>query len=218
MAQRIEQQILATGKVRHGRLGVSVQEVDQTMAEAFKLAKPAGALVSDVVKGSAAERAGLESGDVVLTANGQTIDRSGNLPAIVGLAQPGDRIALEVWRHGARRSLQARLDDAKLGDTAKADVAGPAAKAGGGRLGLALRPLQPDERQRAGMTGGLLVEGVSGAAARAGVQAGDVLLAIDGQPVATLAQASAAAGRSDKAAAILVQRGAAKLYLPLRLG
>jgi len=89
VAQRIAAEILAIGKVRHARLGVAIQEVDQTLAVAFKLDKPAGALVTDVSKGSAAEKAGLVSGDVIVGSNGRTVDVSGDLPAAVGLAQPG---------------------------------------------------------------------------------------------------------------------------------
>ena len=220
LALHIEQQILSTGKVRHARLGVGIQEVNQTLAEAFKLAKPAGALVSEVEKGSAAERAGIESGDVVLAVNGHAIDLSGDLPAIVGLAQPGEQISVEVWRHGERHTLQARLDDMKT-RTANAQEEsdpGPRAKpAPSGRLGLALRPLSPDEKRESGLTMGLVIEGVSGPAAHAGVQPGDLLLAIDGHPVSSLAQAGAAANGTAKSVAILVQRGSAKIYVPLRL-
>jgi serine protease Do len=215
IALRVQQQIMATGQVRHARLGVSVQEVDQTMAEAFKLERPAGALVSDVVKGSAAEKAGLASGDVVLAVNGQAIEMSSDLPAAVGLAQPGEQIELLLWRRGARRTVSARLGDA---GSAVAKVAAVVAPSAGGRLGLALRPLQADEKRESGIAGGLLVESVGGAAARAGLQAGDVLLAIDGRPVATVEQVSAAVGAADKAAALLVQRGAMKIYVALRLG
>lgn len=218
VAQRIEQQILSTGKVRHAKLGVGIQDVNQTLAEAFKLDKPAGALVSEVVKGSAADRAGIESGDVVLAINGRAVDLSGDLPAIVGLAQPGDQVAIDLWHRGARRTVQARLDDAEARDAGKADGGSAVAKGPHGPLGLALRALQPGEPRAAGTAGGLVIEGVSGPAERAGVQAGDLLLAIDGQPVATVEQAGAAAGRSAKAVALLVQRGGVKLYVPLRLG
>ena len=215
VAQRVEQQILTTGKVRHARLGVGVQEVNQTLAEAFRLGKPVGALIDEVEKESAAERAGLLSGDVVLAFNGHAIDLSGDLTALVGQAQPGDEIDIDVWRLGARRSLHARLDDAKLPAERKTGAASSLPK---GRLGLALRPLQPEERRESGVASGLLVEGVSGAAARAGLQPGDLLLAIDGQAVSSLAQASAAAARADKAIALLVQREGRKIYVPLRLG
>ena len=214
VALRVQQQILATGRVRHARLGVSVQEVNQTMAEAFKLDRPAGALVSDVTPGSAAEKAGLASGDVVLSVNGKEVDMSADLPALVALAQPGEQVELGVWRRGTRRILRASLDDAKPAVT-KETAAPPAA---GGRLGMALRPLQADEKRESGISAGLLVESVSGVAARAGVLAGDVLLAIDGRPVTTLASAAAAVASSDRAAAILIQRGKMKIYVALRLG
>ncbi len=217
VAQRIEQQILGTGQVRHARLGVQIQEVNQTLAEAFKLDKPAGALVTEVAPGSAAERAGIQSGDVLLRINGRAIDLSGDLPAVLGLAQPGDPADIDVWRRGGRRAVHVVLDDADTRDAAKAGN-GNTAKEPTGRLGLALRALQPAEQRQAGLTGGLVIERVSGAAARAGVQPGDVLLAIDGQPVSTVDQASAVERRIDKAVAILVLRDGAKLYVALRVG
>ena len=217
VAQRIEQQILSTGQVRHARLGVQIQEVNQTLAEAFKLDKPAGALVTEVAPGSAAERAGIQSGDVLLRINGRAIDLSGDLPAVLGLAQPGDPADIDVWRRGARRAVHMILDDADARDAAKAGN-GNTAKEPTGRLGLALRALQPAEQREAGLHGGLVIERVSGAAVRAGVQAGDVLLAIDGQPVSTVDQASAVERRVDKAVAILVLRDGAKLYVALRVG
>jgi serine protease Do len=216
VAQRIALEILATGKVRHARLGVSVQEVNQTLAEAFKLDKPAGALVTDVGPGSAAERAGLVSGDVILAVNGRAVELSGDLPATVGLALPGDAIELVVWHLGTRVTRHARLDDAKppLAD-ATAAVSSP--KTAPGRLGLSLRPLQPDEKRESGITAGLVVEAVAGASARAGLQVGDLLLAVDGRAVTSAEQASELVARSDRAAALLVQRGGSKLYVALRL-
>lgn len=216
VTQRIQQQILSTGQVRHARLGVGMQELDQTLAQVFKLDKPAGALVSDVDKGSAADRAGLRSGDVMLAVNGHVVDMPGDLSAIMGRLQPGDQIDMEVWRQGARTTLHARLDDAK--PTATGQARAVVAPVPTGRFGLALRPLPPAPTRDGGTSAGLLIEGVSGVSAKAGVQAGDLLLAIDGQPVGTVAQAQALAERSVKAAALLVQRGGMRIYIPLRLG
>jgi serine protease Do len=221
VAQRIAQEILATGRVSHARLGVSVQDVNQTLAQAFKLDKPVGALVIEVGKGSAAERAGLVSGDVILTANGRTVDLSGDVPATIGLAKPGDAIELEVWHSGARIMRHALLDDAsksnrRVGGSSMASAAS-SPKLPAGRLGLSLRALQADEIRESGITAGLVVEGVSGPSARAGIQAGDLLVAIDGRPVTSAEQANALVGQTDKSAALLVQRGIAKLYVALRL-
>ena len=216
VAQHIEQQILQTGQVRHGKLGVMVQDLDQTLAEAFRLDKPAGALIGDVEHGSAADRAGLRDGDVVLAVNGRAIDLSGDLPAFVGQAQPGDPIALDVWRQGAHHSMLVQLDDATA--PVKGSVDDNANATPKGRLGLALRPLNADEQRISGIHTGLVVQGVAGAAASAGVQTGDLLLSIDGQTVSNLTQLGSVTSRIGKSVALLVQRGGAKMYVPLRLG
>ena len=211
VAQRVAQQILRTGQVHHAKLGVGVQELDQTLAQAFKLQRPQGALISDVDPKSAAQRAGVLIGDVVLAVNGRTIDVSGDLSSAMGQAQPGDAVELAIWRDGAHRTVHARLDDA----TPPAPSA--AVLAPKGPLGLALRPLQADEKRESGVSAGLLVEAVGGAAERAGVLAGDLLLAIDASPMGSLAQANAAQAKAGKSVALLIQRDATKFYLPLRL-
>jgi serine protease Do len=220
VAQRIALEILATGHVCHARLGVAIQDVNQTLAEAFKLDKPAGALVTEVSKFGAAERAGLVSGDVILAANGREVDLSADLPATVGLAQPGDAFELDVWHQGTRVKRRALLDDANkrvVEPGADASSSASSIQEPTGRLGLSLRLLQPDEKRESGIKAGLVVEGVSGASARAGLQVGDLLLAIDGRPVTSAQQTTALVATSDKAAALLVQRGGTKLHVAVRL-
>ncbi|MDD0815608.1 Do family serine endopeptidase [Curvibacter sp. HBC28] len=219
LANRIREQIVATGHVEHARLGVVVQEVNQTLADSFKLDRPEGALVSRVEKNGPAERAGLQSGDVIRQVNGQKVVSSGDLPAIIALASPGDTVSLEVWRQGKAQSLSARLG--KAGEkTAAADSDTDAASGASpaGKLGLALRPLQPQEHQQLGLADGLLVQTARGAAARAGVQSGDVLLAVNGTPVRSVEQVRAAVAPSDKSVALLIQRGEDRIFMPLRLG
>jgi serine protease Do len=215
VAGRIKNQIVATGKVEHARLGVMVQEVNQAFADSFKLDKPEGALVSSVEKGGPADKAGLQSGDVIRKANGQPIVSSGDLPAVIGLAAPGDSLKLEVWRQGASKELTARLASA---DQKVAQAEGPKAGAAQGRLGLALRPLQPDEQQEAGVDSGLLVQQASGPAAQAGVQAGDVLVSINGTPVRNIEQVRSMVAKSGKSVALLILRGDSKIFVPLNLG
>ncbi len=215
VANRVAQQIVATGKVRHAKLGVGVQEVDQLLAESFQMPRPTGALVSDVSPGGAAERAGLLVGDVVLTANGQEISRAGDLSAIVSLAQPRDKLDLMVWRAGKATLLHASMDDSKA-DTPVPELSTPLATID--RLGLGLRALKPDELRGPDAINGLVIEKVSGIAERAGVQAGDLLLAINTTPVTTIEQVRALAARPDKSMALLVLRDGSRIFLPLRLG
>jgi serine protease Do len=215
IATQVKEQIVATGKARHARLGVAIQEVNQTFADSFKLDKPEGALVSSVEPGGPADKAGLQSGDVIRKVNGQPVVASGDLPAVIGLATPGEKVTLEIWRQGKSTALQATLGDAsdKTPVSAKADDS-----ASKGKLGLALRPLQPQEKQAAGLAGGLLVQDASGPAALAGVQPGDVLLAVNGTPVGSIEQVRAMVGQSDKSVALLIQRGGDRIFLPVRIG
>ena len=215
VAVKIKDQIVATGKVEHARLGVAVQEVNQAFADSFKLDKPEGALVSSVEKGSPADKAGLQSGDVIRKVNGQAIISSGDLPAVIGLAAPGDNVKLDVWRQGAPRELTATLINA---DAKAAVVASKKDTPAQGKLGLALRPLQPDEKQESGIDNGLVIQQATGPAAMAGVQSGDVLLSINGTPVKNIEQVRAAVAKSDKSAALLIQRGESKIFVPINLG
>ncbi len=215
IASKIKDQIVTTGKVEHARLGVAVQEVNQAFADSFKLDKPEGALVSNVEKSGPAERAGLQAGDVIRKVNGQSIVASGDLPALIGLASPGDNVKLDIWRQGAAKEITARLvnaNDKKIEVISKKEVPGQ------GKLGLALRPLQPDEKQDSGLDSGLLVQQVSGPAALAGVQSGDLLISINGISVKNIEQVRAMVEKSSRSVALLIQRGGDKIFVPVNLG
>ena len=214
MALRVKDQIVATGHATHARLGVNVQTMNQALAESFGLERPEGALVAAVTPGSAAEKAGLQPGDVVLKFNGRAVADSGALAAMVGESTPGAKVQLEVLRKGERRTL-----GATLGTTVDESTRQAAAdeEAGKGRLGLAVRPLSPQEQEAADVSGGLLVQGVNGPAARAGVRPGDIVLQAGGKPVKSVEDLRAAA-RSAKTIALLVQRGEQRLFVPLQVG
>jgi serine protease Do len=214
VALQVKDQILATGHVSHARLGVAVQELNQTLANSFKLDEPDGALVASVDPNSPAAKAGLKPGDVILSYNGNPIKRSGDLPALVGMAKPGDTAKLSVWRDGRKETLSTTL--APLQD--KGDDNALASAAQGGKLGVAVRPLTPDERQQAKVPGGVLVEEADGAAARAGIQPGDIIVAVNGNRIASPADLQKQVGEHGKQLAVLVQRGDERIFLPVRLG
>jgi serine protease Do len=212
---RVKDQIIATGKASHARLGVSVQSVSQTLADSFQLDKPQGALVSSIEPGGPAEKAGLRVGDVIQRLGNKPLLDSGDLPALIGQALPGERAQLGIWREGKPMELGVSLGDAS---DKSASVAQIDPVVGKGRLGLALRPLSPEEQRSAGTTGGLLVERVQqGPAALAGLQRGDVLLAINGAQVKDLAQLQAAVAHAKKSIALLIQRDGDQIFVPVRL-
>ena len=217
VAARIKDQILATGKVQHAKLGVEMQDVGQGFADAFRLESPDGALVANVERGSAADKAGLKAGDVIRKVNGQPIVTSGDLSAIVSVARPGDKAALDVWREGKPVHLDVTLGNAND----KADPLERTSLAGndnGAKLGLALRPLDPSERQQVGIPAGLVIEDARGAAEAAGVQPGDVLLSVNGKPVTSVAQVRDVVGQSSKSVALLILRGNDRIFIPVRIG
>lgn len=214
VVMNVERQIVKHGKVQRGRLGISIQELNQSLADSFGLKKPMGALVGSVENGSPAAKAGLAPGDVILALNGRDISTSSELPALVADIHPGELAKLQIWRKGGSREIEVRvgaLPDAKL---ASADGSG----AEQGRLGLALRPLTLDERRRVGGASGLLVENVAGAAARAGIRPGDVVLSLNGEPVRSVEQLRELVAKAGKQAALLIQRDDARIFVPIRLG
>ncbi|MBB5390116.1 MULTISPECIES: DegQ family serine endoprotease [unclassified Herbaspirillum] len=213
VAMKVEQQLAQHGKVTRGRLGVSVQDLNQALSESFGLKSAQGALISSVEKGSPADKAGLQAGDVILSFSGHAIDHSVDLPTLVADTAPGTSKSLEVMRDGKVRTINVTVGEMK---SAKNDT--PASKAENqGRLGLAVRPLDPDERKQLGGQNGLLVEDVNGPAAIAGIQSGDVILALNGTPVSSVEQLRKLASQVGKSVALLVERGDEKIFVPLAL-
>jgi serine protease Do len=215
LAVQVKDQIVKTGKVAHARLGVEVQTLDQSLADSFKMKAPNGALVAKIEPDSAAAQAGLKVGDVILEFDGNPIVDAGQLSARVGVAAPGDKASLKVWRDGKEMTL-----NATIGSAAPVEVAGTADATASpqARLGLALRPLNPEERQQAGVSGGLVVEEARGHAAEAGIQPGDVVLSVDGTPVQSVAQLRKMVQEHGKQVALLIQRGDNRLFVPVTLG
>lgn len=180
VAMDVQAQLRSSGKVSRGRMGVVIQEVTKDLAESFGLSKPQGAAVSSVEKGSPAEKAGLEAGDVIQKFDGRNIVNSSDLPRMVGATKPGTRVSIQVLRKGASRDLSlvvGEIQDEKLASARSSKSAKPAEVAGN-RLGLVVSELTDEQKRELRVGGGLMVEDVRGNATRADLRTGDVILAL----------------------------------------
>jgi serine protease Do len=213
VAMNVSKQLQAHGHVTRGKLGVGIQDVDQALAESFGLDVPRGALVASVEKGGPAAKAGLQEGDVILGFDGQPIDSAGQLPSAVAATDPGKAVSLQVWRDRATREVKVKLGQTTDDSAVAANDDGTSA----GRLGMMVRPLTADEKQQAELNDGLVVEGVDGAAAEAGVRPGDIVIAANGTPVKSVEQLRSVVSGSKSHVALLVQRGDARLFMPVEL-
>lgn len=214
VAVKVRDQLIRSGKVERSRIGVGIQSVTQGLAQSFGLAKPEGALVASVENKGPAARAGIEPGDVILSVDGKPVVTSADLPPMIADIKPGSSTRLEVWRKGEKKTIAVTTDTLKAEKTASNDT-NPEAQ---GRLGLALRPLTPEEKKESGIAAGLVVEQAGGPAARAGIQEGDVILSVNRTPVTSVGQVRDLISRSGKQVAILVQRGESKIFVPVELG
>ena len=212
-AMRVQQQLLATGKVSRGRLGVAIQELNASLAESFGLDKVQGALVNSVEKGSPADKAGIKAGDIIRKLNDVEVSSSSELPLIVSELKPGTQSNLEIWRDGRARKLTVTIGEFQT-PLAAADKS----PAQGGQLGLAVRPLTPEERKQTELKSGVVVEKVAGAAAKAGIEPGDVILRANGAEVSNAENLRAQVAKAGKRVALLVQRGDQRMFVPVEIG
>jgi serine protease Do len=217
VAMDVRDQLVKTGRVIRGRIGVTIQPVTAQLAESFGLDRPHGALVSSVLSGSPGEKAGLKPGDVIVSVNGKPVEMSAELPTIIARMKPGTVAQLEVWRGGGEQRVDVRVDQLDE-QQARNDSRVPSGESSQeNRLGLAVRPLLPQEKQQIETTGTLVIEQVNGPAAAAGVQPGDIILAVNAKRVKTLAELRQASSGAGKTVALLIQRGNAQIFIPLRL-
>jgi serine protease Do len=214
-ALKVKDDLIKHGKVTRGRIGVTVQEVNAALAESFGLDRPRGALVSQVDPNAPGAKAGLQVGDIITRYDGRPIDRSADLPVLVGDTPAGKSATLEVWRKRGFTTLTVAPTNApRETDRVAENDDGAATK---GRLGLAVRPLSPEEGGRRGK-GGLIVEQASGPAARAGIQPGDVVLSFNGLAVKSAEELRELVGKAGRSAALLIQRENQQIFVPVELG
>ncbi len=216
MAKNVMTQLVSTGHVSRGMLGVTVQPVTSDLAKSLNLPSVHGAIVDDVTAGGPAAKAGVAQGDVILKINGHPIDDSNGLRNQVSAMAPGSVVTLDVFRSGSERTLSATLSQMPDRTAAKA---GPAS--GHADLGMTLEPLTPalvDRLKLARGTTGVAVTDIdpAGAAAGAGIRSGDVLTQIDGHAVTTPAEVhDALAGHHARPVLATVVRGNQRYYVAL---
>ena len=220
-ATRVSEQLRISGKVTRGRIGVQIDQVSKDVAESIGLGRSQGALVRGVESGGPAEKAGIEAGDIIVKFDGRAIEKSSDLPRIVGNVKPGTKSTVTVFRRGATKDLSVTIAEveadkparptAKSG--AKPPVAGPAQV-----LGLSVSEITDAQKKELDVKGGVKVDAVEGAAARAGLREGDVIVSIANTEVAGLKSFEAALAKIDKTknVTVLVRRGQLAQFLILK--
>ncbi|WP_423228568.1 DegQ family serine endoprotease [Pseudaquabacterium inlustre] len=219
-AGRVADQLRAHGRVIRGRIGVSITAVTKDVAESIGLGKPVGALVRAVEAGGPADKAGLEAGDIITKVDGKPVEKSGDLPRIVGATKPGSKAVLQVFRRGAYRDISVAVAEFEPDAPTRVASSEGAAAPGKSALGLTVSELGDAQRRELKLKHGVRVDAVDGAAARAGLREGDVILALDNVEIADVKQFMAVAGKAEKARAVsvMVRRGEWVNYLVIRPG
>ena len=219
-AVRVSDELRATGKVQRGRLGVQIDQVSKEVAESLGLAKAQGALVRGVEQGSPAEKAGLEPGDIILKFDGKPIDKSSDLPRMVGNTKPGTRSAIQVWRRGSLKDMHITVGEFEVDKPVKkaSTTEKPQAATVSKVLGLTVSELTDAQKKELKLRGGVRVDAVAEPAARAGIQEGDVILALANLETPNVQALEALVTKLDRAkpVSLLIRRGEWAQYTVIR--
>jgi len=221
MAKNVMDQLVSNGRVHRGRLGVTVQGVSNDLAAGLGLSKAEGAIVSDVTAGGAADKAGIKRGDVIMGYQGQPVIDTNSFRNQIAATKPGSTITLQVMRDGRTSDMKATLEETPAGKSARGEAAGEE-RAGSGKFGMSVEPITPEIARQLELdrnTKGVVISDVDpeGAAASAGLREGDVIQQINGRPVRSTEDVRSALGAAtDKPAVLLIERGNATIFVPLR--
>jgi serine protease Do len=220
-AIRVSEQLRTLGRVQRGRIGVQIDQVSKDVAESLGLAKAQGALVRSVEAGSPADKAGVEAGDIITRFEGKPIEKSADLPRMVGSVKPGSKATLTVWRRGSSKELQVVVGEVEPDKTVQKAVAPaekPPASNAAQFLGFSVSELSDAQRQELKLRGGVRVETVAEPATRAGLREGDIVMAVANTEIRNVKEFEAVLARLDKTkpVAILLRRGEWAQYTLIR--
>jgi len=219
-ATRVVEQLRANGRVIRGRIGVVIDQVTKEVAESIGLGKAAGALVRSVESGGPAEKAGVEAGDIITRVDARPVDKSSDLPRIIGGMKPGSKAAVQVFRRGTSREFNvtvAEFEVERPSRSVERESAKPA-PAPVTSIGLAVSDLTEAQKRDLRVKGGVKVDSADGVAARAGVREGDVVLSLDNTEITGAKQFEALVAKLDKSrpVTLLVRRGDSANFLVIR--
>jgi serine protease Do len=221
MAKNVMEQLVSNGRVHRGRLGVTVQGVSNDLAAGLGLSKTEGAIVSDVTAGGAADKAGLKRGDVIMSYQGQPVIDTNSFRNQIAATKPGSTITLQVMRDGRVNDIKATLEETPAAKDVRGESAGEEHEARG-KFGMSIEPITPEIARQLQLdrdAKGVVIADVDpeGAAASAGLREGDVIQQINGRPVRSAEEVrSALNAATDRPAVLLVARGNATIFVPLR--
>jgi serine protease Do len=217
IANGVRDQLVRNGRVRRGRVGIGITDVSAQFAESFGLDRPRGALVGSVEANGPAAKAGVKEGDIVLSVNDRTIERSNELPVLVAGITPGSRAKFEVWRERASKTINITVGEVPERGAQTASRAEPGeSSAEPDHFGLTLRELTPEEQRQAETTGSLLIEDVTGPGAAANLQQGDIVLGVNNRRVKSIKEWRELTGAVKSSVALLIQRDGNQFYVPVR--
>jgi serine protease Do len=202
-ATRVSEQLRTSGRVSRGRIGVQIDTVTKDVAESIGLGKAQGALVRSVEAGSPADKAGVEAGDIITKFDGKTIDKSTDLPRLVGNTKPGNKSTVTVFRRGGSKDLAVVIAEiepdkpvARRSEPSREEK--PKASAAGQSLGLAVAELTEAQKKEAKVKGGVRVETAVEGAARAGLREGDIITQVGNTEITSVKEFEAAIAKVDK--------------------
>lgn len=220
VVRNVVAQIQETGGVERGWLGVSIQDVDRNLADSFGLDRPRGALIAQVGQDSPAERAGLQSGDIIVSFAEETIETSADLPHVVGLIAPGTEVTAVIVREGEEQTIRVEVGGLGADEVARVTT-GVAADGSLSLLGMTIIEAEPAMLSDLGLAGGVVISEVEpdSPADQAGVRAGDILTRFGSQPVSRVDDLSEVADDLAPGSSVPARliRGRSPLFIGIRI-